>query len=343
MFPLFAFAQPTITKLDPKTGPSTGEGTYLINGTNFGNNIDNVKVFYGSAQVAASSIVSVTPTLITLNGIPPSPTNGNAISTVAVKVQVRNQTSPNNPPTNEFTYVPVPQVENFVPFFTGFSNSNAGNNLLSFFGNWLDTSPITVKIGGVKAQIISRSMTVVTVLIPQNVSTTGPVQVQFKNTFGSFQAKGIFTIRNPVAYYDMSAFVITTMGQIYHLNGTVGASNPLQTKRLINVGAFLQVGNTVFLSAGTDMNITLGSEAVQPTPAPPPPYALFIGTFTNPGSSTAVFSIAGYITPASVVDSFPDSGTTSFFFLDMESRDFPSGVHFTMGGSSLTVKKEAGR
>jgi len=96
------FSPPTVTNVNPNTGPTSGGTSVTITGTNF---FDVIAVQFGSN--AAGSFTVNSPTQITA-------TSPAGVGTVDVTVTTAGGTSANNT-ADQFTYVAAPTVTSVNP------------------------------------------------------------------------------------------------------------------------------------------------------------------------------------------------------------------------------------
>jgi hypothetical protein len=164
---------PTVSGISPSAGPSAGETTVAINGTNLANAWG---VYFGTTL---ATIVSNTGTQIVVT----SPVNsaGNVRSTVDVTVVTTGGTSAATS-ADLFTYVPTPAVTSVTPSY----GPAGGGTTVSIAGTGF-ANATAVMFGTNAATIISDSDTLLVVSSPA-ATVAGPVDVTVTTLGGTSAA-----------------------------------------------------------------------------------------------------------------------------------------------------------
>jgi hypothetical protein len=159
---------PTVTAVNPSSGPLSAGTAVTITGTNF---TGATAVTFGAAGAASSFVVT---SATSISAIAPAGT----ASTVDVTVTTPVATSGANAPSDQFTFAPVPTV-------TGLSVTAGplvGGGTFTLTGTGF-TAGSTVKFGNVTATVTYVNSTTLTVTIP--AGTAGTIDVTVTTTGGT--------------------------------------------------------------------------------------------------------------------------------------------------------------
>jgi len=240
------FALPTVSNVNPNTGPSAGGTGVTITGTNF---FAGATVSFG-VNTVTSTFVNAT----TLTAISPAGTG-----TVDVTVTSLGGTSAPNPPADQFAYVPAPTVTGVNPS----TGPPAGGTAVTISGNNF-TGTTAVKFGGNAAGAFSVvSTTQITATSPAG---TGTVDVTVTTAGGTSAASGADQFSYAAAGSTValsSSPNPSNTGQAVRFTATVSGAAPTGTVTFFDGGT--QLG-TATLAGGTasvtTASLTAGSHSV---------------------------------------------------------------------------------
>ena len=216
------FALPTVSNVNPNTGPSAGGTSVTITGTNF---FAGATVSFG-VNTVTSTFVNAT----TLTAISPAGTG-----TVDVTVTSLGGTSAPNPPADQFAYVAAPTVTGVNPS----TGPPAGGTAVTISGNNF-TGATAVKFGGNAAGAVSVvSATQITATSPAG---TGTVDVTVTTAGGTSAASGA------------DQFSYAAAGSTVALSSSPNPSSTGQAVRFTaTVSGVAPTGTVTFFDGGTQL------------------------------------------------------------------------------------------
>jgi IPT/TIG domain/Carboxypeptidase regulatory-like domain len=185
---------PSVTSLNPSSGPTAGKTTVIITGTYF---TGVIGVLFGSQQAKLRQTASNQ-----LSATAPASLPG----TVDVLVQTTSGTSPVTP-ADRYTYVSTPTITSLSPG----TGSTIGGTTVTVTGTEFTSASLAVTFGGTPATILASTPTSVTVTSPA-ARKAGTVDVQVRTQYGTSGPGASFTYVSPPAITAISPAIGPTSG-----------------------------------------------------------------------------------------------------------------------------------
>jgi hypothetical protein len=191
---------PTITNINPNSGPFEGGNVVTITGINF---VSGVQVFFAGQLATAISVLSSTMLTVVVPGVTPSATP------LVVDVVVQNPNGQQSTFVNGYTYsaAPIPTISSVIP---DEGSVSGGTNVMITGTGFTDATMVT--FGGIPATFVVISDTEINVITPGG-PTEGPVDVVVTTPGGSVTGTGDFTYSNAALFTSTPGSVIKDVGQ----------------------------------------------------------------------------------------------------------------------------------
>ncbi|MFD8624670.1 IPT/TIG domain-containing protein, partial [Streptomyces hygroscopicus] len=239
---------PTITNLNPTSGPTTGGNTVTITGTNL---TAATQVLFGPNP---ATILTNTPTQITTT----APTG-----TGTTNVTVTTPAGTSNPLPYTYTTTPTPTITNLNPT----SGPTTGGNTVTITGTNL-TAATSVKFGINSATILTNSATQITVSAPAGPPSSVSVTV---TTAGGTS--------NPLPYFYIAAPTVSDLSPHF---GPATGSNTVTV-----FGSNLSLTTAVHFGGNPATAVTVVSDSQLTVTAPAGSGTVAVTVTTPGGTSTA--------------------------------------------------------
>ena len=169
---------PTVTGIEPTSGPLTGGNQVTITGTGF---LHGATVTIGGKPATDVQVISPTTIKVT---VPSATANISVVASGAVDVVVTNPDTQAAKGENIYTYIPPPTIASVTPD----SGPVAGGNVITIAGKDF-VQGMTITIGGKPAELMTFSATEVTVKVPagalgaKDVILTNPDGQKYTGTY----------------------------------------------------------------------------------------------------------------------------------------------------------------
>jgi hypothetical protein len=304
--------RPTITSITPASGPTAGNTTITITGTNFvaggafGVTVGGVEA-NGAYRDSATRITAITPA-------------GTAGTKDVVVTSGDGQTATR---ADSFTYIAPPAITSVSPA----SGTTAGGTPVTITGtNFISGGAFRVNVGGEPATgVVRHSATLITAITPAGMAGAKNVVV-FNNDGQKATKVGGFTYSIPPAITGVSPASGTTAG---------GTTITITGSDFVSGGAFgVKVGGVA--ATGVVRNSATQITAVTPAGSTG---AKDVAVTNNDGLTTTRTNAFTYIAPPAITNISPVSGpTTGGTPITITGSDFVSGGAFgvKVGGVAAT-------
>ena len=310
-FTYLAPPPPTVTAVNPASGPTQGGTAITITGTNFDG---TATVAIGGNAATGVSVVSATQINATT---PPHPAG-----VADVVVTVSGQSSAANP-SDQFTYLapPPPTVSGVSPT----SGPTAGGTPITITGTNFDTGAATVTVGGSVATGVSVvSATQINATTPAHAAGVADIVVI---------AGGQPSAANPGDQFTYLVPAPTVTALTPTSGTTAGGTAITITGTSFDATATVTVGG----SAATGVSVVSATQISATTPARPAGVADVIVTVSGQSSAANPGDRFTYVAPPAASSVTPTSGSTlGGASVTLTGTSFQSGATVTFGGNTLT-------
>ena len=288
---------PTVTAVNPSSGPTAGGTAITITGTSFDTGPATVSV--GGSPATGVSVVSATQ----INATTPAHSAGLA----DVVVTIGGQSSATNA-GDQFTYLaPAPTVTAIDPT----SGPTAGGTAITITGTSFDTGPATVTVGGTGATGVSVvSATQITATTPAHAAGLADVVVTIGGQSSAANAGDQFTYLapppptvtgvNPASGPTQGGTAITITGTNFDVTATVAIGGNAATGVSFVSATQINATTPAHPAGIADVVVTVSGQPSAANPgdqftylAPPPPTVSGVSPTSGPTAGGTPITITG--------------------------------------------------